>query len=297
VTDTTRPGRAAAGGVAPRVTEAAWRAVRAAVLESGDRLAAMVEAGDPLRMATADWTVADTAAHVAAVAWQDTAMVQSDDAPMPIPGLRDYYATTTVDNIHHELNVAMREQYQVRDPRELAGELRAAVRQVLDLSADADPARLVTWLGSSQLPVAGLLAHLVNEILIHGWDIARALRVPWAIPPDQAALFFDLFIVELIRNGPGVFLDTGKPPRPGRIAVEFRSAYTAAVTIVLQDGRISLAQPARDDDIRLRFHPPAFNLMLFHRVSRPRAALTGGVRIWGRRPWLLPAFLGTVRAP
>jgi hypothetical protein len=37
--------------------------------------------------------------------------------------------------------------------------------------------------------------------------------------------------------------------------------------------------------------------MLFHRISKPRAVLTGKVVVRGRRPWLLPTFLRTVRCP
>lgn len=39
------------------------------------------------------------------------------------------------------------------------------------------------------------------------------------------------------------------------------------------------------------------NLMLFGRMSRVRAALTGKVLVSGPRPWLLPAFLRTVHMP
>jgi hypothetical protein len=39
------------------------------------------------------------------------------------------------------------------------------------------------------------------------------------------------------------------------------------------------------------------NLVLFHRLTRSRAALTGALRIWGRRPWLLAPFLQKIRLP
>jgi hypothetical protein len=38
-------------------------------------------------------------------------------------------------------------------------------------------------------------------------------------------------------------------------------------------------------------------LMMFHRISKARAALTGSVVVRGPRPWLLPRFLRTVRCP
>jgi len=285
------------GAAETRITPQNWAAVRAAVKDVGERFAAMVLDADPGAMATADWTVMDTAAHLAAIAWNYTALAVSDDEPLPVPGTAEHLLTTTVHNIHGGINAAMLDGYPERRPREVLARLGGSIDRVLDLTADADPTRTVTWLGGSKLPLAGMLAHLTNEMLVHGRDIARAARAPWSIPQEYAALFVELFMIELIRNGVGGVLDDGRPPRPGRIAVEFRSARTRPVTIVLRDGAVSAQEPSPDDDVRLYFRPTALDLVLFHRVSRPRAALTGGVRVWGRRPWLLPPFLEKVRLP
>jgi hypothetical protein len=271
--------------------------VRSAVEEAGGRFSRLVLSCDPGVMATADWTVADTAAHVAGIAWQYTSLVVGYDVERPIDGVRDQLLGTTVDNIHGGINAAMLRNFSERDPVALAAILQSSIAKVLQLTADGDPASTVTWLGGSALPRAGLLAHLTNEMLLHGRDIARATGAAWPIPEEQAALFFELFIVELIRNGVGVLLDLAGPPRPGRIAVGFRSAYTRPVTIVVTDGVVSVEEPGRDVDVHLSFRPAALNLMLFHRVGRVRTALSGGVRAWGRRPWLLPAFLEKVRLP
>jgi hypothetical protein len=40
-----------------------------------------------------------------------------------------------------------------------------------------------------------------------------------------------------------------------------------------------------------------FSLMMFGRVSKARAVLTRKVTVGGRRPWLLPVFLRTLRVP
>jgi hypothetical protein len=47
----------------------------------------------------------------------------------------------------------------------------------------------------------------------------------------------------------------------------------------------------------LSFHPPTLSLMLFGRIGKVRAMLSGGVAVRGRRPWLLPVFMRTVRLP
>jgi hypothetical protein len=156
---------------------------------------------------------------------------------------------------------------------------------------------LYTWLGDSRVPLSGVLSHLINELQIHGRDIARAARTPWAIPPREAALFFEVFFVELLRHGVGRLLDNDEPPRDRRIAVGFRSDHTRPVTIVLHKGVVSVEEPGGATDARITFDPVTLNQMLFHRVSKPRAVLTGKIAIRGPRPWLLAPFLRTVRCP
>jgi hypothetical protein len=283
---------------ATRITPANWAAVRTALKDVGDRFAAMILAvPDQGAMATADWTVMDTTAHLAAIAWNYTAAFVSDDEPMPVSGTDEHFLSTNVYNIHDGLNTALFYGYPERRPREVLARLGASIEQMLDLTADADPGRTIAWLGGSRLPIAGAFAHFVNELMVHGRDIARVARMPWGIPQEYAAMFVELFMVELVRNGVGNVLDGGKPARPGRIAVEFRSAYTRPVAIVVQDGAVSAEEPSRDNDVRLHFQPTALDLVLFHRVSKVRATATGALRVWGRRPWLLAPFLEKVRMP
>ena len=280
-----------------RITPARWSAVRAAVVDLGARFGALVQDGDPRAAATGQWSVADTAAHVAAMAWCYTALATSPDAPLPVEGIAELVPITTVDNIDRVINEALRRGYTERDPAALVRRLRQSISELLAITAEADPEQTVAWLGGSRLPLAGLLAHLTNELLLYGRDVARALGAPWAIPQEYSALFFELFLVEIIRNGVGNVLDDDRPVRRGRIAVEFRSAHTDPVTLVLDSGTVSAEEPGGRTDVRIHFRPAMLSLVLFHRVGRPRAALTGALRVWGRRPWLLPAFLRKVRLP
>lgn len=274
------------------VTEQRWEATRAAVAGNGERFAALVAASDPRTMATADWSVADTAAHVAAIADMNTRLVRFAEPA----GVRDQFLATTVDTVR-DLNVRMMELFPERDPAALAARLRADVETILALTEQVDPSTPVTWLGGSKVPICGVLAHLVNELQIHGRDIARATGTPWPVDAAEAALFFEVFFVELLRNGVGSLLDTDEPPSARRIAVDCRSRHTTPVTIVLRNGEVSVEDPGGPVDVRIHFDPVTFNLMLFHRISKPRAALTGKVFVLGRRPWLLRTFLKTVRCP
>ncbi|WP_216216959.1 maleylpyruvate isomerase family mycothiol-dependent enzyme [Amycolatopsis aidingensis] len=283
---------------ATRVTPQRWAAARAAVQEAGDRFADLIRlAPDPAAMATKDWSIADTAAHVTGIAWNYPALFSETERPLPIPEVRPHMPTVTVDTIHTDLNPVQLRSFTERDPARLADRLRDAIADMLSTTAEADPGRVLGWLGGSQLPLAGLFAHMTNELLVHGWDIARAIGTPWRIPEEQAALFFDLFLVEIVRNGYGKLLDDDRPVRPGRIAVEFQSAYTSPATMVLDHGEASVVEPNGDRDIRIRFRPATLNLVLFRRIGHLRAAGSGALTVWGRRPWLLPAFLRKVRMP
>ncbi|SEF29570.1 TIGR03083 family protein [Amycolatopsis pretoriensis] len=273
-----------------------WQAVRAALPETGARFADLV-AGVRHGHVTAlgEWTIAETASHVGMIALMYTAMIRGDGGPLPLPGLAEPIDAASVDTISR-MNALALELYPERDPVRLTERLRADIAEVLLVSADLDPEKPVWWLGGSRVPVAGVLAHLVNEMLIHGLDIARAVRRPWPIPAAHEALFLELFLFGMVRNDMGHLLDDATPS-PRRIAVEFRSALTPPSVLALQHGRLRYEEPDGTADVRLTFDPAVLVPMMFGRISRVRAVLGGGVRIGGPRPWLLPAFLRTVRMP
>jgi hypothetical protein len=274
-----------------------WSVVREVLPAVAARFVDLVaHAPTPGTLATADWTVAETIAHVAAVSTMYTTILAPDGGPVPVRTLASRIPTITVDTVAELNNMTLR-HFTERDTTALGATLRSTVDTILDLTRDTDPERTIPWLGDSQVPVAGVLAHLVNELLLHGWDIARAIRSPWPMPAREAATFFDLFVVGMIRNDVGRLLDNSPPPSDRRIAVAFHSRHTSPVTLVLHNGRVSAEQPGGPVDARLSFDPSTLNLVLFGRVSRARAALTGKLFVTGRRPWLLPTFLRTVRLP
>ncbi|RSD19423.1 maleylpyruvate isomerase family mycothiol-dependent enzyme [Amycolatopsis eburnea] len=273
-----------------------WESVRAALPDVGGRFADLVASvPDARARSLGEWSIAETASHVGMIALMYTAMIRGDGGPLPLPGLEEPIDSASVDTISR-MNALALELYPERDPVRLAERLRADIAEVLLVSADLDPEKPVWWLGGSRVPVAGVLAHLVNEMLLHGLDIARALGRPWPVPARYEAMFLELFLFGMVRNDMGSLLDDATPS-PRRIAVEFRSAYTKPGVLALQHGRLRFEEPDGTADVRLRFDPAVLVPMMFGRISKARAVLTGGVRISGRRPWLLPEFLRTVRMP
>jgi uncharacterized protein (TIGR03083 family) len=283
--------------MAASVPDEQWKAVRESVRATTGRFCELVAAvPDPAATASAGWSVADVAAHVTTVASLETALLEAAELPFPMEGMPEAVAATTVDTVH-ALNDQVMSRFRERDVTHLLGLLRHHVDLMLSASQDRDPGETFSWLGEARLPLAGMLAHMVNELLIHGNDIARAVKVPWAMPAQDAALFFDLFTVALASGDSGHLLDGSKRPLQRRIAVEFRSGYTAPVTLVVRDGQMSAEPPGPGADARVRFDPATLNMMMFGRISRAQAILARKIIIGGRRPWLVPAFLRTARFP
>jgi uncharacterized protein (TIGR03083 family) len=283
------------------ITAGQWNPTRAALRDSGERFTELVRSSDPQTWATRDWSIADTVAHVTAIAQWEAALARygdGDDAtPYPWNVVGGQIRITTVDTLN-VLNEQILARFTERDPLVLCEQLRTHIDDMLDASEGLDPDQPVTWLGGSRPPLAGIFAHLTNELQIHGWDIARATGSQWTIPSAYAARFLDVFVAGLTRNGLGRLLAKDGPVPRRRIAVAFRSRYFTPLTFVLSPGGVvSQTDPDSGVDVRVRLEPAAFNLMMFGRISRLRAVLTGKVVVSGPRPWLLPAFLSVVRFP
>ncbi|WP_327029576.1 maleylpyruvate isomerase family mycothiol-dependent enzyme [Micromonospora sp. NBC_01740] len=282
--------------MAATVSEQRWRVARTALAEQTDRFLDLVRATPPEAMATAHWSVADTLAHVGSLAWYYACLVDPDHPPLPVPGLHRQLPDVTVDTVADFNDVLLRHLTE-REPQALADRLRADVGRLLAVCEGQRPDETVPWLGGARVPLAGLCAHLVNELLIHGHDVARVAGRPWSLPGRDAALFMELFVAGVVRHGYGRLIDGGAPPSERPVVVEFRSAYAAPVRLLLHRGRMTFADPGARADARIDHDPGTLNLMMFGRVSRARAVLTGKVRVSGRRPWLLPAFLRKFRTP
>jgi hypothetical protein len=240
--------------------------------------------------------VADTTAHVTTVAFLNTMLLRAAPIPFEMPNLTEAIAATTIESVHG-LNEQVMNHFTERDAGRLTGMLREHIDLMLTASQSHDPTETFSWLGGARVPLAGMFAHMVNELLIHGNDIARMVKLAWVMPPEDAALFFDLFCVGLMGESAGRLLDGSKRPVQRRIAVGFRSGYTNPVTVVVRNGTVALEPPGPGVDATVRFDPATLNMMLFGRISKPRAALTRKIVISGPRPWLMPAFLRTVRMP
>jgi uncharacterized protein (TIGR03083 family) len=240
--------------------------------------------------------VADSAAHVLSLVTYYATLFDPAAPKLPIPDLPALIGGTTVDTVRRT-NAVVLSHLRDRDPVRLADGVGESLERLLVATEGDDPGRTVTWLGGSRVPVAGVLSHLVNEFLVHGWDMARALRRPWPMPDAEAAHFVEQFLFGMIRHDYGVLLDHGGRPPRRPVVVHFRSSYTEPASLVLRDGRVRVGAGDEPADARVTYRPARLNLMLFGRMSVARAVARRDVVIGGPRPWLLPSFLRYVHLP
>lgn len=279
------------------LTERRWLGLRTALADATERFAALVLSGQAaVRPAVGHWSPLDCAAHTAVVARMNAGFLTSPAAPLGVPELDRLVASSTLGDIG-ALNEILLRAFPDRTPATLVRHLREGVDDLLRDSADVDPHAPATWIGGSGMPAAALLAHLLNEILLHGWDVSRALARPWRVPSHEAAFAFEVFLVQLLGGedtrrlfGPGS--GRGRPLR-----VEFRSPHTTPVVLFNGDGRIGADPPEAGADARVRFEPGALMLTVFRRTRLARAVATGRIVASGRRPWDAVSYLRRMHTP
>lgn len=249
-------------------------ALTSAVRDLGDRCATLISAApDPSRPvpATPAWSVHDVAAHlVAAISIyasgpRGEAPVVDDPADLPAlnQDLVDQRRSISTDGLADRIR----------------SDAAALADQVLHFGTAAPT---YTFNGGETVQADTALGLLVGEFLVHGHDIATALDTSWPVGREH---------VEMTLTGFEQVL-------PGWIHPERGAHHTATYDIRLRGGGRhvwafrdgSLDCHADLERVRVDCHlsgdPEALLLVMYGRRSPWRAALTGQVLAWGRRPWL-----------
>lgn len=269
-------------------TVAQWTTAREGLQEMAGRFAALLRAAGPdiRRIAVGEWTVADTAAHVALVVDADTYVATGEGPPAVT---ESFDGAGSVRNAEiARMNERMLALEPERDVVVLAERIDAGVEHLLDVTASADGASPVRWLAGIELTHTGLLAHLLEELYLHGFDIARASGQHWRVPPAYAALAFETVLVAVIRNAPRSMLARPNGARGPEFACEFRVGDAAPVVFASDGSGLVVEEPGnRKIDVRVSGDAAALALVSFNRISPLGPVLRGKIRAFGPRPWRL----------
>jgi uncharacterized protein (TIGR03083 family) len=160
----------------------------------------------------------------------------------------------------------------------LSDAVEDVIRRVGRFGDDPRPYR---YHGGTTVLADRALGILLAEYLIHGGDIARALRRRFPIPREEAVVAIDGVVP--IATG---WVDAGAA-RGHTATYEIRIRDGGTYTLRFRDGVLEARDgPAPDAECRISADPSAFLLVNYRRRSPWRFIPTGGLIAWGRRPWL-----------
>ena len=245
-----------------------------AVSRVADRFLALAESAPDPHLpipATPGWSLVDVMGHLAMEPPRYESLARGgDDWVRTVAELPGYNARQVRD-------------LPTRDPAELAGMLRAGVEDLVMTIESFAEQPLMRFDGGARLPADRALGALIAEYLIHGRDIALALDRPWPIDADDVPR-----VMAALTH-----------IAPGRVCAD--DAHTANYELRLRGqrryffefraGALTVGStPSADVDLRISADPVTFLLVNYGRVSAVRAALSGRIVAWGRRPWLAVGF-------
>jgi uncharacterized protein (TIGR03083 family) len=211
------------------------------------------------------WTAAEVGAHLAGLPGR---YVRMSGSPHPFPDSLAAENQREIDAVPE------------RDPAALAALLESEVAELLvALGGDGDR---TVWYFTVPHTAYGVGASMLSELLLHGLDLARG---PWPISREQA-------VVCLRGVLPAVVLVVDR-----RVARHATGMYHLALrggddwTFDVSGGEVTVSRRRPDRaDLHLSADPAGFLLNAVGHVGSARLLLSGGVRAWGRRPWLAARF-------
>ena len=255
-----------------------WAEARRAVAQAAPRLTAMLRsATKPEAPALGAWDVTELAAHVSHGMDTITAMTRGGGNVLEdISGLEILTKVMVAGEGRKPLT-----ELADRIDASVAGFL--AAMEVEAAAADSSHAWMVQ---GTEMPLSALTCHMLNELTVHGRDIAVGLGVPWPIDRRHAALILNGFVYPSLHAlGRAMVVQEKAGDKRARFEVRLRGDGRAWASF--DKGNFSIeGSPQGPVDCHLSVDPEAFLLVAWGRISQWQAIPKGQLLAWGKKPWL-----------
>jgi len=251
-------------------------AARAATATAAARLTGLLRSvASPAAPALGEWDVTDVAVHVSHAVDAVTATARGSE-----PVLEDVWDLSTMSGM------LVRGEAERHLPA-IADRIDAGVTTFLSVAEGVadDPVR--SWLVRGvDVPMSMLTCQVLNELSVHGRDIAVTQGVTWTIPRADAAMVLLGYLFPAL-DGLGRAIVDQQAAAGVRATYELRLRGGGRAFMRFTDGDLTVGtQPLAPVDCHLSVDPETFLLVSWGRLSQWPGIGRGRLLAWGRRPWL-----------
>jgi uncharacterized protein (TIGR03083 family) len=251
-----------------------WPRSTRRLVDGANRVAQLLtQAPDESRqIRNSQWTIRDVAAHLATLS--DAYEAISSGQPSPYPDV----ATRAARN---QARIAGESG---RDLAPLSEHFVAGINRTAENLASGGPEQTYVHAGITG-PAPAFLGLVLGEFLVHGDDIARAMRVRWPIAREDA-----LLVVGAITYMAPALVDRESCQN---VTATFDTRIRGGTrnTWEFQRGELSVTEGSPTEaDVHISVDPVTWLLLGYRRRGLYGEILRGRALSWGKRPWLALRF-------
>jgi len=225
-----------------------------------------------------DWTLGDTAAHLAAET-EEYAETLTGDLDVDEYVRAAANAATPAER-SKVLNAQQLERHRERDPRALAAAIRSAAEAFVTAASARQPNDHIRVTNGLEMTVDSMAKVILGEQLIHGLDLARAAKTGWRIAPEDA-----LRVIDGIMTFAPKYVDADAA-RDVKASYELRFRGGPRYRLDVDRGTATVGPASGRVDCTINADPVAFLLVGFGRAGQWGAIMRGKLIAYGRKPWL-----------
>ena len=286
------------------VSTAQWQQSQSALHDEVDRVTTLMRSiTDPRTPAVGGWNIAEVAMHlsqnwmlVPGLARQDVSRYKA-----VVPGIAEVAGNSMIPDMwdNADMNARALRSDAERSLAVLADRIEERAKEFFNECTGHLPDEPRPWtVAGTTVPLSALTCNLLNETIMHGYDMARAAGRRWRIKPAHAAMVIQQFFVPVIQtNDPRTFVNADN-------AAGLQATYQlhlrggGRLNWIFNDGSLMVEEPStRPIDCHILADPAAFFMVFWERQSQWNAIAKGQLLAWGRKPWLGLKFRSLMRSP
>ncbi len=289
--------------VVTHATKADWQQGQDALRQEVERVTTLLRSiQDPTVPAVGSWNIGEVAAHLTHV-WMGLPCQARGDLSQVyevVPDIAGTAGESMIPDIWDlsDFNARALQNDPERDLAVLADRIEAEAEKYFGECSRAEPDAQRPWLVEGmRLPLSITTYNLLNETLVHGYDLARAAGRKWPIEPSHAAMTLGQFTFRIFQAAPPRTFTNAKSAHV-RATYDIRIRGADSFYFVFNEGDFTVEEPSsRTVDCHISADPVAMLLVVFARQSQWSAIAAGKLMAWGRKPWLGLQLRGFLRNP